>query len=332
MEWIIVSAKNMAEARQQALDVLGVADSDLDVQVVQSPSKGFLGLGAKPAQIRARVKPRKPPAKDDRRDRKRRRQGAGSGTGPGSEQGGGLQHESSQSSDVVESSSAPRGDRPRSGSRNSRSGRDRDGRGGRQERTPKHENGDGATASTSSRVIDIASPATERDAQKENTVMRTELTLAEQAKIAVNFVDGLVKAFGLTAQTSGRLVEDDNQVHVAVVGEDLGIMVGHQGVTLDAVQELTRTVVLRSATEAGHVHVDVAGYRVKRKDALERFAAKVADQVKESGAEIALEPMNASDRKIVHDAITEIGGLETRSEGVEPSRRVVVAPAVTQDA
>jgi spoIIIJ-associated protein len=322
MEWIIISAKNMVEARQQALDVLGVADSDLDVQVIQSPTKGFLGLGAKPAQIKARVKPRKPPAKDDRRDRKRRRQGGGSS---GSTHSAGR-HEAPSDDDDVAVESTPRAN----GGQSSRGGRNRNNR-NRQERGPKHEMTDVARA-TSSDTIDLASPTTEPRAPKEDTAMRTELTLAEQAKIAVNFVDGLVKAFGLTAQTSGRLVEEDNQVHVAVVGDELGILVGHQGVTLDAVQELTRTVVLRNATDAGHVHVDIAGYRAKRKEALERFATKVADQVKESGTEIALEPMSPADRKIVHDAITNIGGLETRSEGVEPSRRVVVAPAVTQEA
>jgi spoIIIJ-associated protein len=75
------------------------------------------------------------------------------------------------------------------------------------------------------------------------------------------------------------------------------------------------------------LRVDVAGYREKRREALSRFALKVAEDVKTSGQARALEPMNSSDRKIVHDALTEVEGISTRSEGSDPFRRVVVALA-----
>ena len=75
------------------------------------------------------------------------------------------------------------------------------------------------------------------------------------------------------------------------------------------------------------LRVDVAGYREKRREALTRFALKVAGDVKSSGQARALEPMNSSDRKIVHDALTELEGISTRSEGSDPFRRVVVALA-----
>jgi spoIIIJ-associated protein len=77
----------------------------------------------------------------------------------------------------------------------------------------------------------------------------------------------------------------------------------------------------------GRIHVDVGGYRQKRTQALVRFAQQVAANVQQSGARTVLEPMTAADRKVVHDAITEMDGVSTMSEGEEPHRRVVVLPA-----
>jgi spoIIIJ-associated protein len=75
------------------------------------------------------------------------------------------------------------------------------------------------------------------------------------------------------------------------------------------------------------LRVDVAGYREKRRAALERFASTVADQVKESGIARSLDPMPSADRKVLHDALSEIEGVTSRSEGEDPNRRVVVSPA-----
>ena len=79
-------------------------------------------------------------------------------------------------------------------------------------------------------------------------------------------------------------------------------------------------------TAAGRVRLDVAGYRQRRREALERFTRSVADEVKESGVQKVLEPMAPADRKVVHDTVNEIDGVRTVSEGEEPRRRVVVVP------
>jgi spoIIIJ-associated protein len=144
----------------------------------------------------------------------------------------------------------------------------------------------------------------------------------EQARV---FVAGLVDAFGLAGETTLRTVEDDT-VEVAVTGDDLGLLVGPKGATLGAVQELSRTVVSRSADGRGaRIHVDVAGYRERRRAALRRFTEEVAATVQSSGVPTALEPMGPADRKVVHDTVNEIEGVRTTSEGDEPSRRVVIS-------
>jgi spoIIIJ-associated protein len=150
--------------------------------------------------------------------------------------------------------------------------------------------------------------------------------LQAQGEVAVKFLNGLVDAFGLTASVAVRSV-NDSAVEVAVDGADLGLLVGPRGATLQAIQELTRTAVLReTGMREGWVIVDVAEYRVKRRAALEKFALQVADQVTSGGNAVRLDPMPPADRKVVHDILNTVDGVETTSEGEEPRRRVVVRP------
>lgn len=166
--------------------------------------------------------------------------------------------------------------------------------------------------------------STERDDVDEE---EDELTLAEQGARAQEFVEGLLRVFEVQASTSTAVI-DETTVEVAVSGDDLGLLIGPKGATLAAVQDLTRTVVQRhSVARTGRIVVDIAGYRQRRRAALERFTRQVADEVLQSGEAAALEPMTPADRKVVHDTANTIDGVTTSSEGEEPRRRVVIHPA-----
>jgi spoIIIJ-associated protein len=156
------------------------------------------------------------------------------------------------------------------------------------------------------------------------------MSIEAQAELAESFVRGVVDSFGFSATVESSISDDVIQVRVA--GEGLGLLVGPRGVTVDALQELTRTAVQhRSEEHAGRIHVDVAGYRARRAAALQDFARRVANEVLTSGVAQALEPMNAVDRKAVHDAVHEVDGVSTGSEGEEPRRYVMIRPAVQTD-
>jgi spoIIIJ-associated protein len=157
--------------------------------------------------------------------------------------------------------------------------------------------------------------------------MAEGMTLEEQAEIGKTFLEGLISAFGLTATVSIRVI-DEETVELAVDGEDLGILVGPRGTTLAAVQEVTRTAVqAKCPSRTDRILVDVARYRERRAKALGEFTAGLAAEVVATGEERQLEPMSPADRKVVHDAATEIDGVVTRSEGEEPDRFVVISPA-----
>jgi spoIIIJ-associated protein len=162
---------------------------------------------------------------------------------------------------------------------------------------------------------------------KETVDMAEGMTLEEQGEIGRAFVVGLLAEYGLDATVETRMVDEDT-VEIAASGDDLGTLVGPRGSTLAALQDLTRAVVQRQCpSRTDRILVDVAGYRERRSAALKRFSVQIAEEVISSGQEKALEAMSPADRKSVHDAITEMDGVVTRSEGEDPNRYIVIAPA-----
>lgn len=150
------------------------------------------------------------------------------------------------------------------------------------------------------------------------------------ADAAAAFLGGLATAFGTKASVA--IDRDGEDLEVRLEGDDLGLMVGPRGTTLQAIQDLTRVASQRRLGDQDtRLRVDIAGYREKRREALARFALKVAEEVKETGQSRVLEPMLAPDRKVVHDTLAEVDGISTRSQGEEPRRRVVVDLADSDD-
>jgi spoIIIJ-associated protein len=194
---------------------------------------------------------------------------------------------------------------------------------------PEGETSESAGAGRSrSKGADRAAPKGAERAEPKGTAVDETVSAEAQADLMAPFLEGLVQAFGQTA-TIERTTIDDETVELQISGDDLGLLIGPKGQTLQAVQDLARTVVQRRApgTHEGRVRVDVGGYRQRRREALARFATQVADEVRASGESKALEPMGPADRKIVHDTINELDGVRTTSEGEDANRRVRILPA-----
>ncbi len=148
--------------------------------------------------------------------------------------------------------------------------------------------------------------------------------IEEQAKVATAFLDGLLKAFGLEGETTSRIEED--VLYLDVVGDQTEALVGAKGAAMYSVLELTRTTVQRKTFGAPRMRIDIAGYGARRREALTIYTHRLAEQVVAERGEVMLEPMNAADRKVVHDAASEIEGVRTHSEGEDPRRAVVISP------
>ena len=139
-------------------------------------------------------------------------------------------------------------------------------------------------------------------------------------------LDEIVDALDLDAEIV--VDERDDEIAARVEGEDLGLLIGRRGQTIDAVQLLCYRAAFRGRGDRKRVSVDAAGYRERRRETVERQADRAAERALETGKEIELEPMTPTERKVVHDQLKDRPGLETFSEGEEPERCVIVAPLV----
>ena len=121
--------------------------------------------------------------------------------------------------------------------------------------------------------------------------------------------------------------EDEEEIHVDVWGEDLGILIGRGGATLQALQDIVTTIIRRTYPEGRRIVVDVERYKERRRQKLREYAERMADKALSTKKAIKLEPMTPRERKIVHDALKDFAGVESKSEGEDPQRRIVISPS-----
>jgi spoIIIJ-associated protein len=304
MEWVETTGKTIAEAREHALDRLGVTEDEAEFEVLEEPRTGLFGRMRGEARVRARVRPAAVRPKQDRRSRGRNK-GRERATGDPSSNDTPAPADTAASSTAA-SRTAPAASSPSSAGSDGggRQPRERDGRGRRQQSQRKEQSMSGDGADETSEAVDPAAVGA----------------------AASEFMTGLAAAFGTTATATVDV--DGTEIDVRIDGQDLGLLIGPGGRTLMAVQDLARVASQRRLGDHDtRLRIDVAGYREKRRGALEKFAIAVAREVTESGHGKALEPMASADRKVIHDVVQGIDGVTSHSDGEEPRRRVVITPA-----
>lgn len=292
MEWVEVQGKTVDLAVDVAMAELGAASRDeIQVEVIQEPKAGFLGMGGQEAIVKVTKAPKK------RRRRNRGRGGKAKGEGNA----------------TAEASTSGRSGKPSSGSN-----------GGKGSKNQKSRNGGRSRSSESRGNARQEAPVSTKDTSSRDGDDRPDpAPISEQAEVAREFLAGLLDAFGLEGEVTTRI--DDDVLYLDVSGEQTEALVGQRGSVMQSVLELTRTVVQRKTYGAPRMRIDIAGYGERRREALRIYAGKLAAQVIEDQSEIMLEPMNAADRKVLHDAAAEIDGVRSFSEGEEPRRAVVLA-------
>ena len=147
---------------------------------------------------------------------------------------------------------------------------------------------------------------------------------AERVRVILERVVG-----ALEVDADVEVDEDADEIVGRIHGEDVGLLIGRRGQTIDAVQLLCYRAAFRGLQDRKRVVVDAAGYRERRRLAIERQADRAAERALQTGKEIELEPMSATERRVVHQHLKDRAGLETFSEGDDPERCVIVAPLLT---
>lgn len=293
MEWLEIRAETVESAKEQALVHLGVDESDAEFEVLAQAKTGLFGRVKQEARVRARVLPAQVRPKDSR-NRGQGGRRSGSSRRPGEAKAGSQARPGSRES-------APR-DRQRPA--------------------------DGAK-SASKKATQRDAAAIQQTKKEEKPMINDQNrgpSLLEQADLAESFVGGMAEALDIAVSFKRHDLEA-GIMRIEANGEGIGLLIGRRGGTAQAIDELVRTVLQRSGgtTREGKIRMDIGGVRARRAAALEVFARGVAEESVQTQSEIALEPMNRMDRKIVHDVVSEIASVESRSEGEDPHRRVIIA-------
>ena len=299
MEEITVSAKTLDDAITEALIQLGVTSDQLEYDVIEKGNAGFLGIGRKQAVIKARRKVEKKVNDEP----------------------------------VIDFSDAVKGVMKDSKSDNYHKHNNRDNKKKKDNRKKEnyHKTNKNVTASEKTEKVKEETVKTEKkeknDKPHKPVQERKEIELAKVEDITVKtceeFLTNVLKAMDMEVEIKTS-IDEEGALCIEMNGDNMGILIGKRGQTLDSLQYLTNRVA--NKTQDGYVRVklDTEDYRRRRKETLENLAKNIAHKVKRTRRSVSLEPMNPYERRIIHSALQGDRSVTTHSEGEEPYRRVVV--------
>ena len=303
-KFITATGKTMDLAIAAALEQLGMDRDSVSVEVLENPKSGFLGIGSTPAKVKVTYevpdeKPEAPAPALSAASRSKPKKPAA----PVQEaQATGRVIAPAAPPQPKPAQPAPRAEQPRRERPERAERRDRSDRGERRERPERREAP--AAAPAEPKVYAPAEPG----------------SMEEKIEL---FLKGLLEHMGSDAVP--HAYQSGEGYSVDLVGANLGILIGRRGETLDAIQHLTNYAINRGASKRVRINVDAENYRLKREEALQRLAVKVAGKVTRYRRNITLEPMNAYERHVIHAALQDHPDVTTFSTGTEPNRRIVVA-------
>ena len=295
---IEASGKTVKDAIQNGLNQLGCSLDEVETSVIDMGSPGLFGMFGKPAKVRLTVKEDDhsfdiempvftldQPSKGGKREKKKEARRE--------EAKAEVKEEKAEAASVEEPVREKKERKPRSRKEK------------KEEREPRAE------------VVTEAAPV-----ESEPFVATPEEALSDTARSARDFLKGLTDHMGVPAEIA--VGESAEQLKMVLSGENMSILIGRRGETLDALQYLTSLNVNRGREDYLRVSLDTENYRAKREEALRKLAVRMANRAKKSGRRVALEPMNPNERRILHSALQNDPEVTTHSEGEEPYRRVII--------
>ena len=212
--------------------------------------------------------------------------------------------------------------------KNSRRDAKRDGRNNRRDRGRKNDKRDDRRKKSGQTFVTVEEkPHKPSQPKPEREVLpKTEEEVAEIMNLARTFLEDVFRCMDTKVEITMEYNQKEGCLGCTFAGEEMGILIGKRGQTLDSLQYLTSLVINKNKSDYTRVKLDTEDYRARRADTLENLSRNIAYKVKRSRKAVALEPMNPYERRIIHSALQGNKFVETYSEGEEPYRHVVVAP------
>ena len=316
MKEITVSAKTLDDAITEASIQLGVSSDQMEYDVIEKGSTGFFGIGSKQAVIKARLKKEKA-----------------------------EQEETISVSEIFESKPEVKEEQKSEVKNEVKNEIKNDFKKENRKdfkKDPKKENNKDYKKEykkdskkeykkdfKKEYKKETVAPVQEEKkevSQPERKEIEVAVVTEETKKICEDFLRDVLKAMGMGEVEFTSVVDEDGALSIERKGDDMGILIGKRGQTLDSLQYLTNRVANKSQEGYVRVKLDTEDYRRRRKQTLENLAKNIAYKVKRTRKPVSLEPMNPYERRIIHSALQNDDRVSTHSEGEEPYRRVVVTP------
>ena len=323
MDYLEFSAKTVDEAITNACVALGVTSDRLEYEVVTEGSAGFLGIGSRNALIRARTRTEEEIAAEAEAIRKAEKKDECL-TKPAETR----EERRILTSDEIEKRAAAAAERAKNEPEQNEKPR-------REEREPRERRSDRRRGDRR-RGGKNDRPVREEREEKAHTPSRpkpervvsekSEEEVAAMKAAAQKFLGDVFACMGIQAEMTIDYDQKEGSLNCVFAGDEMGLLIGKRGQTLDSLQYLTSLVVNRGQSEYIRVKLDTEDYRARRAETLENLSRNIAYKVKRTHRAVALEPMNPYERRIIHSSLQKNNAVETYSEGEEPFRHVVVAP------
>ena len=338
-EYIEITEKTVDDAITAACQRLSVTSNRLDYIIVQKEKSGFLGIGAKPAIIKARVKDGAAQAiledvigKVERKVQKdlaakaekaeEKKDAAAPVPAAKPEKKTPAKPEKEEKSEKKETEKAEKKELKDKEKENKKTGKKNKKKSSAPKKAEAAVQTPAAPEAEVKAEVKAAAPAPKKKAV---VPQLTEERIAEIKKAAHDFLVGVFGTMDMDVEITEDYQKDTGILTVNMEGEDMGVLIGKRGQTLDSLQYLVSLVVHKDVDGYIHVKADTENYRERRKKTLENLAKNIAFKVKRTRQPVALEPMNPYERRIIHSALQNEKYITTYSEGEEPYRKVVVA-------
>ena len=295
MEFREFSAKTVDEAITKASIEFETSSENLEIQVVSQGKAGFLGFGAKPAIIKAAKKETTEIFPEEKAE------------------------------PVKKSAPAKKEEKKTEKPLTVKEEKKEQKREHKKETKKENRKEDPVKVQEKPQEAATAEKKSEEKPREERKVLvRTEEEISQIKEEAMKFLTGVFNAMGLQVQIKMEYKNEEGNLNIDFEGEDMGILIGKRGQTLDSLQYLTSLVVNKGRQGYIRVKLDTEDYRNRRKETLENLARSIAYKVRKTRRPVSLEPMNPYERRIIHSALQGNRYVETYSEGNEPYRHVVV--------
>jgi len=305
---IEATGKTVNDAIKNGLEQLGLERDDVEIQVIEMGSPGLFGMFGKRARVRLTEKGEDPALEIEM---PKLTLDGGSSRKVRSEKK--ADRPAKVEKPVVEAETAT--EETDSGDEAERPAKKRRSRNRRRKSS-------GERAEIPDEAEDTQTPEPAPVIEREPFVATPADQLSETAKKAEQFLSGLTER--MDVPVSIEVMETEEQLRMQMSGDNMSLLIGRRGETLDALQYLTSLTVNRGREDYLRISIDTENYRAKREEALRKLAVRMAGRAKKSGKRVALEPMNPYERRILHSALQNDPEVTTHSEGEEPYRRVII--------